>query len=185
MKKRIFDIVFSLVFIVLCLPLMFLIAFCILIFYGRPIIFKQERVGIHEQTFIIYKFRTMINGSGNKAVKTKTDPRVTKLGYWLRHYKLDELPQFFNVLKGNMGLVGPRPHTIITNKKFKKELPDYLIHYRALPGITGLSQIHIDSFDYDGWGEKAIKYDLEYINQMSIWLDIKIILRTILFIVTK
>jgi len=180
--KRIEDIVVSVIILLLISPILLLIAISIKAESKGPIIFKQKRGGINNKEIIVYKFRSMMtqdNGSiVNQAIKN--DARITSIGRFLRKSSLDELPQFANVIQGRMSIVGPRPHAIAHNKKYTKLIPEY--NQRALikPGITGLAQIN-------GWrGEtgtldkmkKRVNMDLIYINNWTLWLDIKIIFIT-------
>ncbi len=184
MIKRIFDLLFTTSLMVLLLPLMALIAILVAVFDGFPIFFNQERVGINGKLFKVHKFRTMVNkaeeilpqpGENGEALphKLRNDPRVTRLGRFLRRFSLDELPQFFNVLEGNMSVVGPRP-----------ELPRLVQGYErwqrkrltVLPGITGWWQVN-------GRSDKMLHLhsedDIYYVQNYSIWLDLQIIVRTI------
>jgi Undecaprenyl-phosphate glucose phosphotransferase len=178
--KRTFDIVVSLFGLILCLPLFIIIAILIKLTSEGPILFTQERVGYNRRIFKMHKFRTMyVQDPNEEKVKwtTKDDPRRTPIGRILRKLSLDELPQLWDVLIGNMSLVGPRPERPYFVEKFKEEIPKYMIKHRVRPGITGWAQIH-------GWRgdtsiEERIKYDIWYIENWSFWLDIKIILATI------
>jgi undecaprenyl phosphate N,N'-diacetylbacillosamine 1-phosphate transferase len=164
--KPIFDRIVALILIIIFSPLMLIIAGLIYIFDGKPVIFKQKRPGYKEKIFTIYKFRTMKN------IEIEDEKRVTKLGKIIRRFKLDELPQLFNVLKGEMSLVGPRPLLVEyldlynTNQKRRHEV---------LPGITGLAQV-MGGNDLS-W-EKRFEYDLYYVENISLFLDLKILILT-------
>jgi len=179
--KRIFDIFFSLFVIILTLPIMFIIAILIKIQDKGPIFYLQERVGQDGKKFKLIKFRTMIVGADKEEkpkFTTPDDPRVTKIGRILRKYSIDEIPQFFNVLKGDMSVVGPRPERPYFVEKFKKEIPRYLERHRFKSGITGWAQVN--GLRGDTSISERLRYDLYYINNWSFLFDIKIILKTIL-----
>ena len=144
-----------------------------------PLIYKQERVGLHNQTFRMYKFRSMEvqpESEEKKAWTVKNDPRVTPIGKFMRHTSIDELPQLFNILKGNMSLVGPRPERPFFVEKFREEIPRYMVKHQVRPGLTGWAQVN--GYRGDTSIRKRIEYDLYYIENWSIGLDIKIIFLT-------
>lgn len=189
--KRILDFILSLIGIILLLPIYLIIYICIKIDSRGPALFKQVRVGKDGKNFVIYKFRTMIVNAEKKreleidpsnienfVFQSKSDNRITKVGAFLRKTSLDELPQLFNVLIGNMSLVGPRPEIPDVVKYYPEEYSQRLL---VTPGITGLAQIN-------GRGEielgKTISYDLKYIENFSVGFDIKILFKTI-FSVSK
>ena len=184
--KRLFDITVSAVALIVLSPLLLLITGYILVREGRPILFRQERVGLHGRRFTCLKFRTMVPDAEERfaevahlsavrgpAFKLANDPRVTPAGRILRATSLDELPQLFNVLRGEMSIVGPRPAP-------PREVADYsLWHRRRLtmrPGLTGIWQVEArDDADFD----HRVELDLRYIDRWSLWMDVKIMLRTI------
>ncbi|VUS60250.1 UDP-glucose:undecaprenyl-phosphate glucose-1-phosphate transferase [Klebsiella spallanzanii] len=181
--KRLEDIFVSSMILLLISPLLLLIAFAIKVTSNGPIIFKQTRYGIDGKPIKVWKFRSMTVMENDAIViqAKKNDSRITPLGGFLRKTSLDELPQFINVLLGNMSIVGPRPHAVSHNEQYRKLIEGYMLRHKVKPGITGLAQIK-------GWrGEtdtlekmqKRVEYDLEYIREWSIWLDIKIIVLTI------
>jgi Undecaprenyl-phosphate glucose phosphotransferase len=177
--KRIMDFIGSIFCIILFSPIMIVSAVLIKLGDGGPVIFSQERVGLHNKKFKMYKFRTMImqnEADEEKAWTKKDDERVTKVGKFLRRTSLDELPQMFNVLVGQMSLVGPRPERPQFVEKFKEEIPRYMIKHQVRPGMTGLAQINGFRGDTSIW--KRVEYDIEYIENWTIWLDIKIIFLT-------
>ena len=180
MLKRTFDIVFSLVAIIFTLPVMAAIAVGIKLTSPGPIIFKQERVGLNRRPFYMYKFRTM-HVTDQKTADTQwtvpNDPRRTKFGAFLRRTSLDELPQFFNVLRGDMSVVGPRPERPYFVEQFKEEVPKYMIKHHILPGMTGWAQTN--GLRGDTSIEERIRYDVYYIENWSFLFDLKIILKTI------
>lgn len=146
---------------------------------GALVIFKQERVGLHNKTFMMYKFRTMRQqqpGEEKKGWTVKGDPRITRVGAFLRRTSLDELPQLFNVLLGDMSLVGPRPERPQFVEKFREEIPRYMIKHQVRPGMTGWAQIN--GYRGDTSIRKRIEYDIYYIENWSMALDIKILFLT-------
>lgn len=178
--KRIFDIVFSLLAIIITSPIMLMVAIGVKLTSKGPIIFKQERVGLNRRTFQMYKFRSMRvlpEGVEDTGWTTQNDPRRTKFGAFIRKTSLDELPQFFNVLAGHMSVVGPRPERPYYVDQFKEEIPKYMVKHHVRPGINGLAQTH--GLRGDTSIEERIKYDLFYIENWSILLDIKIVLKTV------
>ena len=187
--KRTFDIIFSSAASLLILTWLYPLIFLLDLFFSRgPVMFLQDRIGAGGGTFKCYKFRTMHTGSSSKENYRPTvedDPRVTKIGKFLRKSNLDELPQLINVLKGDMSIVGPRPHPIAFHKIYEEMVDDIKIRSWVRPGITGWAQVHGmrgDVPDYDENKKRTIKrieYDLWYIENWSIWLDIQIILTTV------
>lgn len=178
--KRTFDILVSLVLILGSLPFMILIAVGVKLSSPGPILFKQQRVGLNRHFFNMYKFRSMSISTDEIACTTWTtasDPRKTTFGEFIRATSLDELPQFFNVLKGDMSLVGPRPERPHFVEKFKDQIANYMVKHQVKPGITGWAQVN-------GWRgdtsiEERIKCDLYYIENWSLILDLKIIFMTV------
>ena len=177
--KRIIDIVGSLAGIVITSPIMLIAAILIKFTSPGPVIFKQERVGLHNRPFQMYKFRSMAQQSSEEEEKAWTvrgDPRVTGVGRFLRKTSLDELPQLFNILKGDMTLVGPRPERPGWVEKFREEIPRYMVRHQVRPGLTGWAQVN--GLRGDTSIRKRIDYDLYYIENWSLGLDIKIIFMT-------
>lgn len=178
--KRTFDIIFSVIAIIITAPIIALISILIKIVSHGPVFYKQERMGLDGNKFITYKFRTMmVNAEENTGPvwAKENDERKTTIGTFLRRTNLDELPQFFNVLKGEMSIVGPRPERPVFVEQFKKSIPQYMLRHKMKAGITGWAQVN-------GWRgntsiEKRIEYDLYYIENWSLMFDIKIILMTI------
>ena len=176
--KRSMDILGSLVLIVLSSPLMLAAAIGVKLSSPGPIIFRQERVGLNQKTFYMLKFRSMrINTESDTAWSRNTDPRKTKFGAFIRKYSIDELPQFFNVLRGDMSLVGPRPEIPHYVDQFKQEIPLYMVKHQVKPGITGWAQVH--GLRGDTSIRERIRHDIFYIENWSIWLDLKILLMTV------
>lgn len=177
--KRCVDIFGALFGILISSPILLIIAICIKISSPGPIIFKQERVGLGNKPFFMYKFRSMELQDASeekKAWTVKNDPRVTTIGKIIRKTSLDELPQLFNILKGDMSLVGPRPERPLFVEKFKEEIPRYMIKHQVRPGLTGWAQVN--GLRGDTSIRKRIDYDLYYIENWSLGFDIKIILLT-------
>ena len=140
--------------------------------------FRQERVGKERKIFTMYKFRSMrVNDSSDTAWSKSRDSRITPFGAFIRKFSLDELPQFFNVLKGDMSLVGPRPEVPYHVERFKEEIPRYLVRQQVRPGCTGWAQIHGLRGDTDI--AERIRYDIWYIENWTVALDVKILLRTV------
>lgn len=178
--KRAFDIVGSILLILLFSIPMLVVAAIVKATSPGPLIFKQERVGLHNRPFKMYKFRSMVVQEASKekhAWTVQNDPRVTPIGKFIRKTSLDELPQFFNVLKGDMSLVGPRPERPLFVEKFKEEIPRYMIKHQVRPGITGWAQVN--GYRGDTSIRMRIDCDLYYIENWSFWLDIKILFLTI------
>lgn len=181
--KRIFDICFSLVVIALVsVTVLIPIIFAIKLSSRGPVLFKQRRTGYRGREFTCLKFRTMkVNSQADTVQATKDDPRKTHVGDFLRRTSLDELPQFLNVLWGDMSVVGPRPHMVSQTNEYKKLIDKYMVRHIIKPGITGLAQVS----GYRGQTEelwqmqKRVEYDVTYIENWSLWLDVKIIIRTI------
>jgi Undecaprenyl-phosphate glucose phosphotransferase len=180
MVKRVMDIVGSICCIVLFSPLMILTAILIKATSKGPLIFKQERVGLHNRPFQMYKFRSMevqTKKEESKGWTVKNDPRVTRIGKIIRKTSIDELPQLFNVLKGDMSLVGPRPERPQFVEKFREEIPRYMIKHQVRPGMTGWAQVN--GYRGNTSIKKRIDYDLYYIENWTVGLDIKILFLTV------
>ncbi|WP_055667621.1 sugar transferase [Desnuesiella massiliensis] len=177
--KRIIDIVISLIGIILTSPIMIFCALAIKIKDGGTIFYKQERVTEEERTFNVLKFRTMVMNAEKltgPVLAGEDDPRITKLGKIMRATRMDELPQFFNILSGDMSVVGPRPERPFFVEKFKQEIPDYKYRTIVKAGLTGLAQV---LGKYSTTPEDKVRYDIIYIKNYSILMDLKLILQTI------
>ncbi len=175
--KRTLDIVASLLLIILTSPLMIATAIGVRISSPGPILFRQIRVGRNNREFTMYKFRSMrVNDAEQTGWSTENDPRKTRFGAFIRKFALDELPQFFNVLKGDMSLVGPRPEVPFYVEKFKKEVPLYMLKHTLRPGITGLAQVK--GLRGDTSIQARIEEDIDYIETWTFWGDIRILLMT-------
>lgn len=181
--KTVEDRVLSLFMLILVSPIMLTTAILIKLESPGPVFFRQERTGWDGKNFRIWKFRSMkLHTEENDEVKQATweDPRITKIGRFIRRTSIDELPQLFNVLSGQMSLVGPRPHALQHNIEYSRQIEAYLARHRIKPGITGLAQIRGfrgETRELEQM-EKRVKYDLEYINNWSLWLDLSILART-------
>jgi len=177
--KRVVDIIGALIAIIIFSPVMLVTAVIIKATSPGPLIFKQERVGLHNKSFQMYKFRSMIvqdDRIEKKGWTVKDDPRVTKIGRFIRKTSIDEMPQFFNVMKGNMSLVGPRPERPQFVEKFKEEVPRYMIKHQVRPGVTGWAQVN--GYRGDTSIRKRIDYDLYYIENWTMGFDFKILFLT-------
>ncbi len=177
--KRLVDIVGACIALVVASPVMILAAILVKLSSPGPVIFKQERIGLHNKPFKMYKFRTMElqkATSEAKAWTVRNDPRVTKIGRVLRRTSIDELPQLFNILKGDMSLVGPRPERPLFVEKFKEEIPRYMVKHQVRPGLTGWAQIN--GYRGDTSIRKRIEYDLYYIENWTLSFDFKILFLT-------
>lgn len=178
--KRLMDIGGSIFAIILFSPVMLLAAVLVKLTSPGPLIYKQERVGLHNQNFLMYKFRSMEiqpKEEEKKAWTVKNDPRVTGIGKLMRKTSIDELPQLFNILKGDMSLVGPRPERPFFVEKFREEIPRYMVKHQVRPGLTGWAQVN--GYRGDTSIRKRIDYDLYYIENWTLGLDVKILIMTI------
>ncbi|MBU9713441.1 sugar transferase [Evansella tamaricis] len=186
MIKRIFDLVSAAIILLLISPLLFLLAIIVKLEDSKgSIIYKQERYGKNNKPFTIYKFRSMIEGAESKTgpvLAIENDDRITKVGKFMRATRLDELPQLFNVLKGDMSLVGPRPERGFFIKQLTKEFYHYGYRNTVQPGITGYAQI---MGKYSTEVEDKLRFDLYYIRNYSFWLDIVILLKTFIVLLDK
>ena len=181
--KRAEDIVLSsIILLMLTLP-MLCIAAAVKLTSPGPVIFKQKRYGLDGKQILVYKFRSMKVQDNGPTVKqaTKNDPRITKLGAFLRRTSLDELPQFINVLQGRMSIVGPRPHAVAHNEEYRKLIKGYMLRHKVRPGITGWAQVNGLRGETETINKmvKRVEYDLDYIHRWSVWLDLKIIFMTV------
>ena len=177
--KRVLDLILSLMALIILMPLMIIIAILVRIKLGSPVIFKQERPGKSEKIFTLYKFRTMTNKKDENDNLLPDEKRLTKFGKILRSTSLDELPELFNILKGDMAIVGPRPLLV----KYLSYYTDEERHrHDVRPGLTGLAQIH--GRNTTSWKDR-FKYDIDYVRNITFLGDIKIILKTIIKVIKK
>lgn len=185
--KRVADIVLSIIVMLLLLPVYLAVAIIIKLDSKGPVIFKQERVGYHNKVFNIYKFRSMVADAEKDNVpqlSSENDPRVTRVGHYLRKYRIDELPQFWNVVRGDMSLVGPRPERQYYIDQIVARKPAYLLLHQVRPGVTSMGQV---KFGYASSVDEMLErldYDLLYIENMSLLTDIKILVYTIKIVFT-
>jgi putative colanic acid biosynthesis UDP-glucose lipid carrier transferase len=183
LAKRISDVVFASIILVLISPVLLAVAIGVKLSSPGPIIFRQKRNGLDGQEIEVYKFRSMRAMDNGPVVKqaTRGDPRITPFGAFIRKTSLDELPQFINVLQGRMSIVGPRPHAVAHNEAYRQMIKAYMVRHKVKPGITGWAQVngHRGETDTVEKMEARVQYDLEYLRNWSIALDLQIILRTI------
>jgi len=171
--KRIFDLVSTILGLILLSPFILLTALCVAIFLGTPILFRQKRPGYKGQPFFIYKFRTMTDATDSSGNLLPDSERLTRLGRFLRSISLDELPELFNILRGEMSLVGPRP---LLMEYLERYSPEQMRRHNVYPGLTGWAQVN--GRNAITWQDK-FRYDVWYVDNWSFWLDIKIILMTL------
>jgi len=187
--KRVFDVVLASILIVGLSPALFLIALAIIFDSPGSALFRQERYGRGKKKFFVYKFRTMrVAESAGPFIQARVgDERLTRLGKLLRHSSLDELPQLLNVIKGDMSLVGPRPHAVCMDDFFANLLPHYSDRHLVRPGMTGLAQVcgHRGPTETSASIYERLRHDRTYIQNWSFWLDLKILARTPFALVHK
>lgn len=180
LMKRVIDIIGAVTALVIFSPLMLIVALIIRLTSEGPVIYTQERVGLHNKPFKMYKFRSMYQQRPEEERTkwtTKGDPRITPIGHFIRRTNIDEMPQFFNVLLGDMSLVGPRPERPQFVEKFKEEIPRYMIKHQVRPGLTGWAQVN--GYRGDTSIQKRIEHDLYYIENWTLGLDVKILFLTL------
>jgi putative colanic acid biosynthesis UDP-glucose lipid carrier transferase len=188
MLKQLFDMVFSFTVLVLLSPLMITVALIIKLTSAGPVIFKQKRYGLNGQRFWVYKFRSMytdaVHSRSDVQQASRNDPRVTPIGRFIRRTSIDELPQFINVLKGEMSVVGPRPHTVAHNEYYRMAVKRYMVRHKIKPGLTGWAQVNGlpgEAVQPERM-EERIRRDLDYVRNWSPLLDLRIILMTVVII---
>jgi Undecaprenyl-phosphate glucose phosphotransferase len=183
MQKRLFDVAIASGVLVALSPVLAVVAVLVLLDTGWPLFFRQRRYGFNQQEFRIIKFRTMTTLDDGPVVPQaqRNDPRVTRLGRFLRKWNIDELPQLINVLKGDMSLVGPRPHALSHNREYEQKIARYARRHNVLPGITGWAQVNglRGETDTDDKMRARVEHDLYYIDNWSLWLDLRILLWTV------
>ncbi|WP_208278263.1 undecaprenyl-phosphate glucose phosphotransferase [Massilia oculi] len=187
--KRGTDVVVSALALVLLAPLMLVIALAVKLGSPGPVLFKQRRYGLYGEEIYIYKFRSMtVLDDGPTIVQARADDRrITRIGHFLRRTSLDELPQFINALQGRMSVVGPRPHAVAHNEEYRKLIKGYMLRHKVKPGITGWAQVNGlrgETATLDKM-EARIRYDLDYLRNWSLWLDLWIILKTVKVVLTR
>ena len=175
--KRILDIICAIILLVLFSPFMIIIALCIKLYDGGPVFYKQDRLTLNGRVFKIYKFRSMRMDSEKAGAQLakKNDDRITPVGKVIRSLHLDELPQIFNILKGDMSMVGPRPERPEIAALYREEFPEFDYRLKMKAGLTGYAQVY---GKYNTTPRDKVKLDLTYYEQYSVWLDIKLILLT-------
>lgn len=184
LMKRLLDLAGAVLLMIPALPVMLVASVGVKLSSPGPVIFKQERVGKDRKHFYIYKFRSMyVNDCENTAWSMRTDARNTKFGAWMRKYSIDELPQLFNVLKGDMSLVGPRPEIPFFVKQFREQVPRYMVKHQVRPGMTGWAQVN--GLRGDTSIRRRIEYDLFYIENWNFLMDLKILLMTLFHLSAK
>ena len=179
--KRAFDIVASALGLILLSPLFALIALQVKLSSRGPVFYSQERIGLYGLPFHIYKFRTMVTDAEEEGLPQLThdnDPRITKIGHWLRKYRLDELPQLWNILRGDMSIVGPRPERPFFIEQIMKEAPYYCLLYKVRPGLTSWGPIRVGYTDTTEKMIERLNCDIVYVENMSLLLDLKILFFT-------
>lgn len=183
--KRFLDVVFALVLIPFITPLMVATAVAIKLDSPGPVFFNQKRMGYRGRVFTMYKFRSMrANASGKEFTDGKSDPRITKVGRFIRKFRIDEIPQVFNVLKGDMSFIGPRPESLSLSKWYEQEIPFFNYRHVVRPGISGWAQVNQGyASEVDGVTVK-LQYDFYYIKHFSLWLDVLITFKTIKTVLT-
>lgn len=179
MLKRLFDITAASVALVVFSPIMLLTAFGVWRTMGAPVLFTQKRPGLNQQPFHIYKFRSMKNATDKAGNPLSDAERLTKFGVFIRNFSLDELPQLFNILKGEMSVVGPRP---LLFDFFPYYSAEEMRRHEAKPGVTGWAQVH--GRNNLGW-DARLKLDVWYVENQSFWLDIRIILKTVMIVLKR
>jgi Undecaprenyl-phosphate glucose phosphotransferase len=183
MQKRIFDVAIAAGVLTALAPALALVAFAVWLETGRPVFFRQRRYGFNQQEFRIIKFRTMTTMEDDVVRQvTRNDRRVTRIGRFLRKWNIDELPQLINVIKGDMSLVGPRPHALAHNREYERKIALYARRHNVLPGITGWAQVNgfRGETDTDEKMRRRVDHDLYYIDNWSPWFDLRILLKTLL-----
>ncbi len=184
LQKRVFDLLFAGLALALLTPLLLAVMLLVRLDSPGPIFFLQRRYGFNQREFRIVKFRTMTTLDDGSEIRqaARGDPRITRVGRWLRRWNIDEIPQLFNVLMGDMSLVGPRPHALAHNRDYERRISLYARRHNVKPGITGWAQIHgfRGRTDTDDKMRQRVEHDLYYIDNWSIWLDLRILVQTVL-----
>jgi len=184
LQKRIFDLLFAGIALALLTPFFLAIMLLIRLDSSGPVFFLQRRYGFNQREFRIVKFRTMTTLDDGDEVHqaVRGDPRITRVGRWLRRWNIDEIPQLFNVLIGDMSLVGPRPHALTHNHAYERKISLYARRHNVKPGITGWAQVHgfRGETNTEDKMRQRVEHDLYYIDNWSIWLDLRILIQTVL-----
>jgi exopolysaccharide biosynthesis polyprenyl glycosylphosphotransferase len=183
--KRMFDLSVAIGMLVIFSPIMLALIFLIPLISTGPAIYTQERIGLNGSRYMVYKFRSMVHNAENSTgpvLAKELDHRITQIGSFIRSTRLDELPQLYNVIKGDMSMVGPRPERDYFIQQFKESIPDYMYRMSVKPGITGLAQVMAK---YSTTVEDKLRYDLMYIRNYSFLIDLKILLQTIVVVLQR
>jgi len=183
--KRALDVIVAAAGLVAAAPILALAAAGVLAVSGSPVFYWQERVGRDRKTFLLRKLRTMRRNAESETgavLSSRADPRVTAIGRWLRSARIDEIPQLWNVLRGEMSLVGPRPERPEFVERFEREIPGYALRFAVRPGLTGFAQI---SGEYETHPQIKLRYDLAYINNWSLAMDLVILARTLPVVLSR
>ncbi|AND10591.1 TPA: exopolysaccharide biosynthesis polyprenyl glycosylphosphotransferase [Bacillus cereus] len=182
-SKYILDVIFALLGLIILTPVILIFSLLIILESPGSPFYLQERLGLHGKRFNVIKLRSMRNDAEKNGAKwaEKNDPRITKIGLFIRKTRIDELPQLFNILKGEMSLVGPRPERPIFTEKFEREIPGFKTRLEVKPGLTGWAQVN---GGYEITPKEKLKLDIYYINHANIILDFKIIIKTVRVVIT-
>ena len=185
-SKAIVEFVFTIAILPILIIILAIVALAILLTMGRPIFYRQKRVGLNDKEFLIYKFRSMVVNSEQTGAQfaSGNDVRITKFGVLMRRFRIDELPQFINILKGEMSLIGPRPEQKSFVDKFSREIPLYAMRHLVKPGITGWAQVCQGYTDDVDSTHRKLQYDLYYVKHYSLIMDLKTVIKTIYTILT-
>jgi lipopolysaccharide/colanic/teichoic acid biosynthesis glycosyltransferase len=183
--KRGFDFLLAMVLLPLIAPILGVCAVLIKLETPGPILFRQARIGFRGRPFTILKLRTMSHNHGGEDYTFKDDERITRVGRFLRHYRIDELPQIFNILRGEMSWIGPRPEAMSLAYWYEREVPFYVYRHIVLPGITGWAQVHQGNVAEVGAARLKLEYDFYYIKHFSYWLDVVIVIKTLRVVLTR
>lgn len=181
--KRVFEIIFSIGLLLFTLPVLILTAIAIKLESPGPVFYKQERVGLNGKTFNIIKLRSMRTDAEKNGPQwaAKNDPRVTRVGQFIRKTRIDELPQLINILRGDMSLIGPRPERPMFTEQFDKEIPGFKNRLMVKPGLTGWAQVN---GGYDATPAEKLELDLEYIRRQSFMMDLHILCKTVWIVIS-
>lgn len=182
--RRVLSVVAAVAGLLLLAPLLLLVALAIVLDSPGPVFFRQDRVGASGHPFTLFKFRTMRSSESHSSEWERDNGhRITRVGWWLRRFRLDELPQFWNVLRGDMNLVGPRPHPTCNHSLFVERIPYYGLREAVLPGITGWAQVRYGYANGLVEETEKVRYDLFYVKHLSLWLDLRILVETVCTVV--
>ena len=182
--KRVIDFVVTIPAAIICIPLILVCAIIIKLDSSGPVIFAQQRTGFRGRPFTVYKLRTMIHGNGGAFFTVDGDERITRVGTFIRKYRIDELPQIWNIVRGEMSWIGPRPEAVDLADMYEKEIPFYVYRHAVRPGISGWAAVHQGNVAQLDAASLKLQYDFFYIKYCSLWLDVLIFLMTIRTVVT-